>query len=358
MATELLQSGLNRLKPLCRKPIMAGFANLGNTCYINTTLQCLAHCPSFARFFFKYTDDEQNDLLGQVRDVIVKLWSTGNNKGTTGTAVITPHLFVRVLAKYFGASMAVFEENDIHEFIMILVDKMNEEASKKESLSLARSATAAATATSPASGIMMIDKLGERLDESWQAHFKKQLTPFVPMFYGQSITQIICGHCHKIFHNYEPFMVLTVSMESSLRECLHKYFQHETVNRHDDVAWKCDRCNQSKESKQSVKLWRVPTILIICLKRFSNNRAKLSKDVEVPKSLDLSDYMISGSKNDFTYDLYSVACHNGSTSGGHYHALCRLPNDEWRRYDDCHVNSVPFPAKTSSGYTFFYHKRI
>ncbi len=326
---------------------MAGFANLGNTCYINTTLQCLAHCPSFARLFFKYTDEEQNDLLGQVRDVIIKLWSNGNQ----GATVITPHKFVRVLAKYFGPLMEVFEENDIHEFIMILVDKMNEEASKKQRGLVVGT-------TSPKCGIVMIDKLGEKLDESWREHFKTHLTPFVPLFYGQSITQIICGHCNKIFHNYEPFMVLTVSMASSLLDCISKYFQHETVNRVDDVGWKCDRCHQSKESKQSIKLWRVPTILIICLKRFSSHRAKLSKDVEVPKSLDMSNYMLTGSKKDCMFDLYSVACHNGSIAGGHYHALCRLPNDEWRRYDDCHVNSVPFPSKTSSGYTFFYHKRM
>jgi ubiquitin C-terminal hydrolase len=333
---------------------MSGFANLGNTCYINTTLQCLAHCPCFARFFFKYTDEAQNDLLGQVRDVIVKLWSCVNDK-TSGNTVITPHQFVRVLAKSFGNLMEVFEENDIHEFIMILIDKMNEEASKKSSL-------AAADVTSPTSGIMMIDKLGEKLDESWRAHFKTQLTPLVPMFYGQSIIQIICGHCHKIFHNYEPFMVLTIPMASascnSLGDCLHQYFQHETVNLPGEVAWKCDRCQQSEESKQSIKIWRLPEILILCLKRFANNRSKLSREIQVPKSLDMSTHMITGDKKDSIYDLYSVACHNGSTSGGHYHALCRLPNDEWRRYDDCHVNSVPFPTKTSSGYTFFYHKRI
>lgn len=267
--------------------------------------------------------------------------------------VIKPQQFLRVLAESFGALMEVFEENDIHEFIMLFVDKLNEQASRKH-----QQAPTEVTSSS-SSGIRMIDKLGEKLDETWRANFKAQLTPFVPMFYGQSITQIICGHCNKIFHNYEPFMVLTVSITSpSLQGCIHQYFQHEMINRNDERIWKCDRCHQSKESKQSIKLWRVPTILIVCLKRFNNQRAKLSKDIVVPKSLDLADYMITGNKKDSSYELYSVACHNGSTHGGHYHALCRLPSDDWRRYDDCHVSSTSFPSQTSSGYVFFYHKLI
>jgi len=329
---------------------MAGFANLGNTCYINTTLQCLSHCPSFSRFFFKYTDDEQSDLLGQVRDVIVKLWSCHD-----GYAVIKPQQFVKVLAKSVGTLMDVFEENDIHEFIMIFVDKLNEEASKKDDKSMQQTQITSSM-NAAQSGIPIIDKLAQKLDDSWHAHFSKQLTPFVPMFYGQSITQVICGHCHKIFHNYEPFMVMNLSMTShSLKGCIHHYFQNEMINTQ-EKNWKCDRCNQSRESKQSIKLWRLPAILVVCLKRFTNNRVKLSKDIDVPQTLDLADYMITGNKNDSSFELCSVACHNGSTCGGHYHALCRLPNDEWRRYDDCHVGSTSFPAKTSSGYVFFYHR--
>ena len=71
-------------------------------------------------------------------------------------------------------------------------------------------------------------------------------------------------------------------------------------------------------------LWRLPSILLIQLKRFRNilsGDRKLTKLIEYPiAGLDLSKYTL-GIRQDCVYDLFGVVHHRGFISGGHYIAF-------------------------------------
>jgi len=110
-------------------------------------------------------------------------------------------------------------------------------------------------------------------------------------------------------------------------------------------------------------LWKLPDILVVHLKRFSNKlfREKLDTFVDYPLSgFDLSDYVLS--KNEISppiYDLHAVAVccktfpevkkdlrptylvqnHYGSLGGGHYTAYAKNPEKQcWYLFDDSSVN--------------------
>ena len=320
---------------------IASLANLGNTCYLNTILQCLGHCPSFARFFLSHNyQNKETPLLAQIQDIIVTFWSSQSDD-----VIISPRGVVNALRECMPG-LNIHEENDVHEFLMMFIDKLNTQATANDNEALI-----ALSSPSP-----RLQGLVTSLNTDWEKHFgspRKENSPFVPMFYGQTITQIICESCGKIFHNFEPFSVLLLPFSATdLLDCVKAYFQQERIQ-----CWTCDRCHQTKDSTKSIKTCRLPNILALCLKRFDNNMKKDSRDVSVPFNIDMSEYnLLPDEGTGSSYELRAIACHNGLYGGGHYHALCKRPDETWFKFDDCHVGPVHAPATTRSGYIFFYHR--
>ena len=80
-------------------------------------------------------------------------------------------------------------------------------------------------------------------------------------------------------------------------------------------------------------LFKLPTVLIIHLKRFLKSESetsffrnisrKITEKVDFPlRSLDLSQYLINeeDNKEEWVYDLFGVSNHYGKLHGGHYTA--------------------------------------
>lgn len=72
---------------------------------------------------------------------------------------------------------------------------------------------------------------------------------------------------------------------------------------------------------------------MITLNRFyfteDNRSGKIRKFIDFPlDNLDMTDHVAGPLKNPMTYDLYSVANHEGSLSSGHYYAFCGLGGED------------------------------
>ncbi|KNC79980.1 hypothetical protein SARC_07650, partial [Sphaeroforma arctica JP610] len=94
------------------------------------------------------------------------------------------------------------------------------------------------------------------------------------------------------------------------------------------------QCNsQHPQSTQNI-------IIPICFKRYSNAGGiprRLDRRVEIPTSLDFSQFVSAESMPPQTYtlELMSLVCHQGQQmSSGHYRAYIRTLDDEWLLFDD------------------------
>ncbi|KAI6654147.1 dnaJ-like protein subfamily C member 5-like isoform X1 [Oopsacas minuta] len=127
---------------------------------------------------------------------------------------------------------------------------------------------------------------------------------------------------------------------TTLYHCIECFSEPESLAVED--SWYCTVCKEHQEATKMMSLWRLPSILLIQLKRFlyrnvEHREKKLIKHVDYPISgLDLSQYTLDGQKN-CEYDLFGVIHHKGWAGGGHYIAYANLiPGslDGWICYDD------------------------
>lgn len=325
---------------------VVGLANLGNTCYINTAIQCLGHCPSFVSFL-KNSSSQKDlpDLHNQITDVVTSLWEPDIGS-------IIPKGFLNAVQRSLP-SMRLHEENDIQEFLIVFLDKLNEGLASR--ITKVPRSLQLLTHSSP-----QLLLLQSRADAAWLNQHAKEYSPLIPLIHGQSISQIICGHCQKIFHNYETFSLLMLSIlktKDSIETALKRHMDHEYVNTEVHAEhWTCDGCHNKAKSLKSTKLWRLPKVLMLCLKRFTSDLQKNDCNIDVQHTLDLTSLNL-GPSNYSVYDLCAIACHIGCYGGGHYHALCKRNEETWCKIDDTFVTPCPPPSSTTSGYIFFYQLR-
>ena len=145
--------------------------------------------------------------------------------------------------------------------------------------------------------------------------------------------------------------------DCTMDDCLRIHFQEEKV---DD--WNCEHCSQKTTGLKKLDLWRLPSILIIHLKRFVEDPkygvwTKLDTFVDYPvDSFDLSPFTL-GVENFSKYELFAVSNHFGSTDSGHYTAFCKR-GEKWYHFDDELTTPIEKlkDLVTKDSYLLFYRK--
>lgn len=146
----------------------------------------------------------------------------------------------------------------------------------------------------------------------------------------------------------------------SIDDCLTEFTKEEQLG--EDDLWYCPQCKKHQQATKKFDLWRVPDILAVHLKRFSNSRAlrdKIDTFVDFPiQGLDLTDLVgerkvgqrlaenridieelgIGNVEEPLIYDLYAVDEHLGGLGGGHYRAYAlNHVTEQWYHFDDSYV---------------------
>ena len=162
------------------KPHTSGIANLGNTCYLSSIIQCLAYSHSLTNYL---TDNEYDEDLRldnkasyfskEFRTLIIQLWIKNG--------VVTPHAFKQIadagmLNRGWEGHMAGWQ-NDAHEFLEYVLDTLHESLKYQPKISI--SVKVEQTALTPT------DKLALDAYKRWQNHFSNGYSNIIDSFYGQ-----------------------------------------------------------------------------------------------------------------------------------------------------------------------------
>ncbi|XP_062575612.1 ubiquitin carboxyl-terminal hydrolase 8-like isoform X2 [Saccostrea cucullata] len=331
---------------------LTGLRNLGNTCYMNSTIQCLNNTSPLATYFltdmYLYDINRESQLgyYGEVADdfsVIIKaLWS-GQYK------CITPRDFKYIVGKH-NPDFAGTTQQDSHDFLTFLMDGLHEGLNKVKKR--------------PEIPEQENDHLPDQqaAELAWKHHQMCNESIIVELFQGQLKSTLMCLHCQKMSVNFQAFMFLTLplppSSRCSLGECLRLFLKEEKLT--GSSRWRCPRCKVDRDAVKKIDIWRLPRILLIGLNRFVYKgqwREKINSHVDFPsKNLDLNPYLDGPKSSKTIYKLYATSNHTGTLDGGHYTAYCRNPcTQNWYKYDDDHVSEISESAvRTSSAYVLYY----
>ncbi|XP_038668871.1 ubiquitin carboxyl-terminal hydrolase 8 [Scyliorhinus canicula] len=330
---------------------LTGLRNLGNTCYMNSILQCLCNTPHLAEYFNKnyYQQDiNRSNILGHKGEVaeefgvIMKtLWS-GQYK------CISPRDFKGRIGK-INDTFAGYVQQDSQELLLFLMDGLHEDLNKADRKRYKEEITDGLDDTRAA-------------ELAWQKHKCLNESIIVALFQGQFKSTVQCMTCHKRSRTFEAFMYLSLPLPSpskcSLQDCLKSFSKEEKLT--DNNRFHCSNCRMHRDAIKKLEIWKLPPILLVHLKRFSYEgrwKQKLQTSVDLPlENLDLSNYIIGPRTNVKRYNLFAVSNHYGGLDGGHYTAYCRnAVKQRWFKFDDQDVSDISASSvRSSAAYILFY----
>ena len=324
-----------------------GFVNLGNTCYMNSALQCLSHLMDFHPSNRKFRDEccknPTDNLMKEWISLQEEMWSDNHSNP------INPINLLRAFQKGCVDEQYYFEnfnQNDVDEFITLFMDLLH------KSVKSSRIITIKGTVTTE------IDKLVKESMVTWKRFFKDDYSYIIEKFYSQLFSLTSCTECDYISSNFDPIMVLSLEIPrqaSHLQDCLSHYTKKNRLDK--ENQWTCEKCKQVVQPYKKIMLWNTSDILIILLKRYTGLR-KNSQRIDYPLELNMSEYNINHSKKQTIYSLQGMCIHDGSLGGGHYYAICKnVLENKWNIYNDTSVSSIDeSDVSTYNPYCLFYKR--
>lgn len=182
---------------------LTGLNNLGNTCFMNSALQCLVHTPNLVQFFLEDYTQEINELnpLGMkgelaiaFGDLLRELWSSERSS-------VAPRTFKSTLAR-FAPQFIGYNQHDSQELLAFLLDGLHEDLNRVRKKPYVEAK----------------DPNGrpdeEYADECWEIHKARNDSIIVDICQGQYKSTVVCPVCTKVSVTFDPFMYLSLPLPS------------------------------------------------------------------------------------------------------------------------------------------------
>ncbi|KAG0182754.1 CSN-associated deubiquitinating enzyme Ubp12 [Apophysomyces sp. BC1021] len=179
---------------------VCGLNNLGNTCFMNSALQCLSNTPQLTQWILagNYKNDLNRDnplgMKGEVAEaygtLIEKLWSAS-------TGSIAPRDFKYTIGRFSPAFMG-YQQHDSQELLSFLLDGLHEDLNR--------------IIKKPYIELSDLDDMQdvEIAHRSWAYHKARNDSIIVDLFQGQFKSRLECNTCGKVSVTFDPFMYLSL----------------------------------------------------------------------------------------------------------------------------------------------------
>ena len=380
------------------EPVLVGLNNIGATCFMNSTLQCLSQTKPLTDYFLNPNNENiiinnniamnnkkenKNDLqLSPVYlDLIKKLWDKD------GPSSFSPTEF-RTRVEQMNPLFKEGQPGDSKDFIIFILEQIHKELKKPNE----------SNNKEPSEPYNQYDK--NISFNHFFYEFNNEISVISNIFFGFNETTNECLYCknyynsqgcsNPICYNYGTFNCIIFPLEEvknmknnymqnsmnyniynsansiqgnqinsvTIYECFQfnqktEYFSGENRNY-------CNNCRQLYDSIYISKILSSPNILILILNRGKGNIFNIK--LEFNEIIDLTQFVMLKDKPQIFYSLYGVITHIGQSGpNAHFVASCKSQIDnKWYRFNDAFVNPINDFQKEvinfETPYILFYQK--
>ena len=317
-----------------------GLVNLGNTCYLNAVLQCLARCPALLTTLDK-TEVANDSITSHLREVCTNIILETRTEPLNPSDVHSAIMNLDACSKWEED-----EQQDAADLLQIIIEQLQEE--------------------------------------------NKQIGK---LFEGSQRSSMRCRTCEEISKKDEKFTIVSLNLDKnkelenlkvdstwkesrdSIEELIEKYHAKEHLRAANKV--RCTKCNSLQEADKSLEFMEIPKILITHLKRYKKNEpvcsestgngtlpiavepTKLKQHIVFHRKMEIKrndlQGIISGTES---YELRGVIVHYGAkTNVGHYKAFVNN-NETWTEWNDQTGTPIPWNAvRNMEAYILFWERK-
>jgi ubiquitin carboxyl-terminal hydrolase 22/27/51 len=298
-----------------------GILNIGNTCYLNSSLQLFINCSVFSKFV----------LQNKFHDTTLDTYQTfleDYNKNNIANAVNIKKIVAIKNDQFMGSA-----QNDAAEFITALLDILD-------------------------TALQAESKYLKKKNKSYCAG-KIPIGKLVPNLFGcKIVSTLLCGQCGYKSDKTDTENILTLHIPKdkqaiTLYDCMNAFVASEKL----DIKnmWQCDGCKNMVKANKQLSLKSCPKYMILHMKRFgtdptNNTPFKRNDKIDMPYEFPL---------HDNNYILRGFILHSGGVKGGHYTCYNRC-NEKWYCFDDRSVYIVDdndIERIMSVAYIYLYVKK-
>ena len=337
------------------KPCLVGLTNVGATCYMNATLQCLSNVKELT---LSLLNPERNKIMEKDKysykltiaysEVLKNLWNNNSVKS------YSPYSFKNTISM-MNPLFAGINANDSKDLILFLLETMHNELNpikieKPNNI--------------PPNGQYYYEIAFKFFAEYFANNYRSIISN---LFYGMFNSMMQCANCGRTTHNVQCYNILIFPLEEvkifkrryfnkvDILECF-EYYQHVEILTGMNQIY-CNICKNLENCYNSSKIIIAPNILIVNLNRGKGNQFNIK--LTFGEYLDIKQFIYYNQSPNY-YELIGVVTHLGpSGMSGHFIAYCKSFVDfKWYKFNDAMVDECSFSDVTQVGtpYILFYSK--
>uniref|UniRef100_A0A8C7V8I6 Ubiquitin carboxyl-terminal hydrolase n=1 Tax=Oncorhynchus mykiss TaxID=8022 RepID=A0A8C7V8I6_ONCMY len=184
------------------QPGLCGLSNLGNTCFMNSALQCLSNASPLTEYFL---DDQyeaeinrenplgmRGEIAESYADLVKQMW-------LSRSSYVAPRTFKTQVGR-FAPQFSGYQQQDSQELLAFLMDGLHEDLNRVKK-----------------KPYLALQDAGGRKDEivakeAWTNHRLRNDSIIVDIFHGLFKSTLVCPECAKVSVTFDPFCYLTLPL--------------------------------------------------------------------------------------------------------------------------------------------------
>ncbi|CAI2034976.1 hypothetical protein SEUBUCD650_0I00240 [Saccharomyces eubayanus] len=242
---------------------ITGLRNLGNTCYINSMIQCLFAAKVFRTLFISsnyksYLQPSRGNRLHSPK-LSNSLNMLFDKMYLNGGCSVVPTGFLKVFNQLRPDLRIPDDQQDTQEFLMILLDRLHDELSNQPHVA------------NDYPNLLLYDADGLKVfNKEYKHWFDKNvigngISPIDDIFQGQMENSLQCKRCGYTTFNYSTFYVLSLAIPRrstrlsklgrpnekrvKLEDCINMFTSDEVLS--GENVWDCPHCGPTSSNSLS-----------------------------------------------------------------------------------------------------------